>query len=59
MAIVYTMLAKAFEPTVEDLHLIITLVLDRDVFLELDQLLDITTCQYINRGSMEPGLWAQ
>ena len=38
MDIVYTMLAKAFGLPEEDLHTISTMVHDRDVFLELDQL---------------------
>ncbi len=38
MDIVYTMLAKAFGLPEDDLHTISTMVHDRDVFLELDQL---------------------
>ncbi len=43
MEIVYTMLAKAFDLPEEDLHAISTMVHDRDVFLELDQMPDIAT----------------
>lgn len=37
MEIVYTMLANAFKLPVDDLHVIATMVHERDVFLELDQ----------------------
>ena len=43
MEIVYTMLARAFDLPEEDLHVISTMVHDRDVFLELDQMPDIAT----------------
>ena len=56
MEIVYTMIAKAFGLPEEDLHAISTMVHERDVFVELDQLPDIATARPQHRGSLPPGV---
>lgn len=56
MEIVYTMLAKAFGLPEEDLHVISTMVHDRDVFLELDQMPDIATPRPGNEEQLPQGV---
>ncbi len=56
MDIVYTMLAKAFGLPEEELHTIATLVHERDVFLELDQLPPQGTPRPRHAGCLPPGV---
>lgn len=56
MEIVYTMLAKAFGLPEEDLHVISTMVHDRDVFLELDQLPAQATPRPGHAGELPQGV---
>ncbi len=56
MAIVYTMLAKAFDLPIEDLHTIATMIHGRDVFLELDQYPAAATARPCPPGSLPPGV---
>ena len=56
MEIVYTMLAKAFGLPEEDLHIISTMVHDRDVFLELDQLPVQATARPGHAGELPQGV---
>lgn len=56
MEIVYTMLAKAFDLPESDLHAISTMVHDRDVFLELDQLPSAATARPHHPGALPPGV---
>jgi len=56
MAIVYTMLAKAFDLPVEDLHTIATMIHGRDVFLELDQYPAAATPRPAHPGHLPPGI---
>ena len=56
MEIVYTMLAKAFGLPEEDLHIISTMVHDRDVFLELDQMPDIAKSRPGSAGALPQGV---
>jgi catechol 2,3-dioxygenase-like lactoylglutathione lyase family enzyme len=56
MEIVYTMLAKAFGLPEDDMHVISTMVHDRDVFLELDQLPDAGTVRPGHAGELPQGV---
>lgn len=56
MEIVYTMLAKAFGLPEEDMHVISTMVHERDVFLELDQLPDAGTVRPGHAGELPQGV---
>jgi len=55
MAIVYTMLAKAYATPVDALHTISTMIHDRDVFLELDQYPPAATPRPHHPGMLVPG----
>ncbi|MEM6626792.1 MAG: hypothetical protein AAF719_08820 [Pseudomonadota bacterium] len=54
MEIVYTMIANAFSLPMEDLHRIATMIHDRDVFLELDQLPPAATPRPSHDGMLPP-----
>lgn len=56
MEIVYTMLAKAFDLPETDLHAISTMVHDRDIFLELDQLPSAAVSRPQHSGALPPGV---
>ena len=56
MEIVYTMLANAFDLPVDDLHVIATMVHERDVFLELDQYPPQATARPVHAGQLPPGV---
>jgi hypothetical protein len=56
MDIVYTMLAKAFDLPIDDLHTIATVVHGRDVFLELDQYPAAATPRPTHPGQLPPGI---
>lgn len=56
MEIVYTMLAKAFDLPEENLHAISTMVHERDVFLELDQLPPAATTRPRHPQALPPGV---
>ena len=56
MEIVYTMLAKAFGLPEEDPHVISTMVHDKDVFLELDQMPPIATARPGYDGMLPQGV---
>ena len=56
MEIVYTMLAKAFGTPETDLYAISTMVHERDVFLELDQLPETATVRPGRGGDLPPGV---
>lgn len=55
MEIVYTMIAKAYDLPMEDLHKISTLIHGRDVFLELDQYPDAAIQRPRHDGMLVPG----
>ena len=56
MEIVYTMLAKAFDMPETELHAISTMVHERDVFLELDQLPATAASRPQHAGALPPGV---
>ena len=56
MEIVYTMLAKAFDTPETDLYAISTMVHERDVFLELDQLPESATTRPRHADDLPPGV---
>ncbi len=56
MAIVYTMIAKAYNLPEQDLHVIATMVHGRDVFVELDQYPDAATPRPQHAGHLLPGI---
>ena len=56
MEIVYTMLAGAFNLPLDDLHVISTMVHDRDVFLELDQYPPQATARPRIKGELPQGV---
>lgn len=55
MEIVYTMIAKAYDLPMEQLHKISTLIHGRDVFLELDQYPDAAIARPKHEGMLVPG----
>jgi hypothetical protein len=55
MAIVYTMLAKAYGTPMDELHTISTMIHGRDVFLELDQYPPAATPRPRHDGMLVPG----
>ncbi|MEM9704703.1 MAG: hypothetical protein AAF850_01360 [Pseudomonadota bacterium] len=56
MEIVYTMLAKAYGTSLDELHRISTMVHGRDVFLELDQYPDAAIKRPQHDGMLPPGV---
>ena len=56
MEIVYTMLAKAFDLPMEQLHTISTMVDGKDVFLEVDQMPDAARPRPRHAGLLPPGV---
>ncbi|MEM7612610.1 MAG: hypothetical protein AAF270_13075 [Pseudomonadota bacterium] len=56
MAIVYTMIAKAYGLPLEEPHVIATMIHDRDVFLELDQYPDAAIARPTFAGQLAPGI---
>lgn len=55
MEIPYTMIAKAYETPLDELHQICTLTHDKDVFLELDQYPDAAVQRPHHEGMLVPG----
>ncbi len=55
MEIVYTMLAKAYGTSMDELHTIATMIHGRDVFLELDQYPDAATPRPTHQDMLPPG----
>lgn len=55
MEIVYTMLAKAYGTSMEELHAISTMIHGKDVFLELDQYPDAAIERPKHEGMLVPG----
>ena len=56
MEIVYTMLAKAFGTPMDELHTISTMVHDKDVFLEVDQMPPQASPRPRHEGLLTPGV---
>jgi len=56
MEIVYTMLAKAFGTPMERLYTISTMVHEKDVFLEVDQMPPMATHRRCHQGMLPPGV---
>ncbi|MEM8985932.1 MAG: VOC family protein [Pseudomonadota bacterium] len=56
MDIEYTMLAKAFGTPLDELHTISTVIHDKDVFLELDQLPDVAGPRPGPKDALPPGV---